>query len=368
MRRLAPLLLPALFGACAGPPPQGRTPFQPSAAMTTVLAERQAMHADDLAGLSADNARQVPSLIDAANAVPNVRGLPATVTPVPQFQPVTASAATGPRPARLFRPELARDTPTILFFTGGTWVTGSLDNYEESARQLAARTGYVVVLLDTRRAPEAQFPAMHDDAYALYQWARAHLREWGADPTRVALAGESIGGNLALSVAMQARDDSARGGRIPAPDALVLITPWAGTALNTPSMKENAGSLPLTRAIVDWAQDDYVPRSRDLHDPRLDLAARTDFANLPPTTVVLAPIDPMRSSGEEVAARLSAAGVRTDARLFPGTTQDFFGLGAQVPEAAAAEDYVANRLKAAFFRPPDPVPPPARTPRRARRR
>lgn len=351
--RLAPLLLLALLGACSDGPPQGRTPFEPSAGMLNVLAERQAMRAPDLDGLTPDEARQVPSMIDAANALPNVRGLPAPFTDVPQVQQVTASAADTARPARLFRPPLARDTPAILYFTGGTWVTGTLDAYEETARQLAARTGYVVVLLDTRRAPEAQFPAIHDDAYALYQWARAHLREWGADPTRVALAGEGPGGNLALSVAMQARDDTAHGGRVAPPDALVLVTPWAGTSLGTPSMDENGGSRPLSRATVDWAQDDYAPD--DLRNPRIDLAARTDFANLPPTTVVLAPIDPMRSSGEAVAAKLSAAGVPTQARLFPGTTAGFFGLAAQVPEAAAAEDYVATRLKTLFFRAPDPV-------------
>ena len=369
MRRHAPALLTlVLLGACATAPPQGRTPYQPSAGMATVLAERQAMHARDLAGLTPDSARQVPSLIDAARAIPNVRGLPAVSTEVPQVRYLDASAATGSRPATLFRPELARDTPIIVYFTGGTWVTGRLDAYEETARQLAIRTGYVVILLDTRRAPEAAFPGIHDDAYAMYQWARAHMREWGADPTRVALAGEAIGANLALSVAMQARDEAARGGRVAPPDALVLVTPWAGTALDTPSMSENARSQPLTRATVDWAQDSYAQDSKDLRNPRLDLAARTDFGNLPPTTVVLAPIDPMRSSGEAVAAKLSAAGVPTEARLFPGTTQDFFGLGTQVPEAAAAEDYVAARLKAVFYRAPDPVPPPRRTSRTRRHR
>ena len=368
MRRLAPCLLLALLGACATLSPQGRTPFQTSPAMAVVLAERQAMHAKDLAGLTPDSARQVPSLIDATHAIPNVRGLPAISTDVPQVRYLDASAATGSRPATLFRPELARDTPIIIYFTGGTWVTGRLDAYEETARQLATRTGYVVLLLDTRRAPEAAFPGIHDDAYAMYQWARAHMREWGADPTRVALAGEAIGANLALSVAMQARDEATRGGRVAPPDALVLVTPWAGTALDTSSMRENSSSEPLTRATVDWAQNNYAQDSKDLRNPRLDLAARTDFGNLPPTTVVLAPIDPMRSSGEAVAAKLSAAGVRTEARLFPGTTQDFFGLGTQVPEAAAAEDYVATRLKTLFYRAPDPVPTPPRAVRTRRHR
>ena len=364
------LMSGALLSGCAAEPPQGRTPYLPSAGMLAVLQERQAMHAQELSDLSVTRARDVPTMVAAARAIPNVRGLPAPTIDVPQVTPLTASGAEGALSAQLYRPTLAKDTPVILYFGGGTWVTGSLDGTEESARQLSARTGWVVVSLRTRLAPEARFPAAHDDAYALYQWARAHMREWGADPTRVALAGEGPGANLALSTAMQARDRYARGDRTAVPDHLLLITPLAGTALNTPSMSENRRAQPLTRATVDWAQDLYVDSSRDLRDPRIDLAARDDFAGLPPTTVILAEIDPLRSGGETLAGKLSAAGVPTEARLFPGTTHDFFGLGAQVAEAAAAEDYAAARLKRAFYRADLPVlrgPVRHRAVRRARR-
>ena len=118
-------------------------------------------------------------------------------------------------------------------------------------------------------------------------------------------------------------------------------------------MRESGRSRPLTRATVDWAQWAYARRHLD--DPRIDVVARNDFARLPPTTIVLAEIDPLRSGGETLAAKLAASGVPTEAKLFPGTTHDFFGLGQQVPEAAAAEDYVANRLKTAFYRPAAPV-------------
>lgn len=367
MHRLAPFLLLCLLPGCAATPPQGRTPYTPTPAMLSVLEERQNMHAEDPSGLSIVRAREVPMMSDAAQAIPNVAGLPATFVEVPQVQQLIASGADGALVARLYRPALAKDTPVILYFDGGTWATGTIDAYEESARQLSARTGWVVVSLRTRLAPEAKFPAIHDDAFALYQWARAHLREWGADPTRVALAGEGPGANLALSTAMLARDRAAAGAPTPAPDYLLLITPLAGTELHTPSMSENGRSRPLTRATVDWAQDLYAPDN--LNDPRIDLAARTDFAGLPPTTIILAQIDPLRSGGETLATKLSAAGVPVEARLFPGTTADFFGLGSRVPDAAAAEDYAATRLKAAFYRPEVPVistpTPPAR---RARRR
>ena len=190
-----------------------------------------------------------------------------------------------------------------------------------------------------------------------YQWARAHLREWGADPTRVALAGEGPGANLALATALAARDRAAQGSPVPTPDYLLLVTPVAGTELNTPSMSENADSRPLTRGTVRWAQRLYAPDNLD--DPRIDLVRRSDFAGMPPTTVILADIDPLRSGGQELAERMSAAGVPVEARLFHGVTYDFFGLGIRVPEAAAAETYAANRMRVVFNRsvlaPPAPV-------------
>ncbi len=354
MRRLS-LVFPLLgvVAACSATPPQGRTPYTPSPAMEAVLRERQAMHAAELSDLSAADAREVPTLSDAARAIPNVQGLPAVGTEVPQVTQLVASGAEGPLPARLYRPALAKDTPVILYFGGGTWVTGTLEAADESARQLSMRTGWVVVSLRTRLAPEAPFPAAHDDALALYQWARGHMREWGADPTRVALAGEGPGANLAISTALLARDRARAGSPTPAPDHLLLITPIAGTELHTVSMGENSHSAPLTRADVDWAQWRYA--QGHLGDPRIDVVARSDLGGLPPTTIILAPIDPLRSGGEELAAKLTAAGVPTQARVFPGTTYGFFGLGPQVPEAAAAEDYAASQLKAAFFRAELPV-------------
>ena len=352
MNRLAPLLSLCLLAACSALP-QGSTPYTPSPAMYSVLEERLRMHPRELSGLSADDARQMPTLIDAARAIPNVKGLPAPFTDVPQVTALAASGADGALSARMYRPRLAKDTPVILYYPGGTWVTGTLDQYEETARQLSARTGWVVISMRTRLAPEAKFPAVHDDAFALYQWARAHLREWGADPTRVALAGEGPGANLALSTALLARDRAASGLPTPAPDHLLLITPVAGTGLRSDSMSENGRSRPLTRATVDWAQDRYAPDALD--DPRIDLVNRPDLGRLPPTTLILAEIDPLRSGGEALGARMAAAGVPVEARVFPGTTHDFFGLGNQVAEAAAAEDYAASRLKAAFYRPPMPA-------------
>ncbi len=339
-----------LLGACSSVPPQGRTPYAPTPGMSRVLEELQAMHPLPLASLSTERAREVPGLVDAARAISNVQGLPAPSTDVPQVTTVVASGAEGPLAARLYRPALARDTPVIVYFPGGTWVTGSLDQYEETARELSARTGWVVVSIRTRRAPEAKFPAAHDDALAAYQWARGSMRSWGADPTRVVLAGEGPGGNLALSTALLARD---RG--IAVPDYLLLITPQVTTALDSPSMSENGRSRPLSRRSLDWAQDAYTEDSRALRDPRLDLLPRRDFAQMPRTTIVLAEIDPLRSEGETLGVRMQESGVPVSVRLVSGVTHDFFGLGQTVPEAAAAEVYVAQQMSATLVRPALPV-------------
>lgn len=345
-RHVLALTAAALIAGCAAELPQGSTPYVPTRAMSAVLAERLAMNAKDSSDVSLQEARDVPWLADAAAAIPNVAGLPAPTIEVKQLNTPTASGAAGAIHATLYRPELAKDTPVIIYFPGGTWATRSDVGADETARQLASRTGWVVVSVQPRLAPEAQFPAAHDDAMAAYRWARSQMASWGADPTRVVLAGEGPGANLALSTAMLARDGAKVGRPVPLPDQLLLITPWAGTSTGTPSMSENGGSRPLTRATVRWAQRRYAPD--DLNDTRIDLASRADFAGLPPTVFVLAEIDPLRSGAETVAERMRSAGVRTDVRLYRGVTYDFFGLGNTVPEAAVAEADASRSLQAGF--------------------
>ena len=346
MPRFALLVIAALSSGCAAELPQGSTPYTPTRAMSAVLTERLAMNAKDSSDVSLQEARDIPWLADAEAAIPNVAGLPAPVIEVSQINTPTVSGAAGPLRAMLYRPSVAKNTPVIVYFPGGTWASRSDVSADTTSRQLASRTGWVVVSLQPRLAPEAQFPAIHDDAMAAYQWARSQFAGWGADPTRVVLAGEGPGANLALSTAMNARDQRKTGRPVPLPDQLLLITPWAGTSTSTPSMSENGGSRPLTRATVRWAQQRYAPDN--LGDPRIDLASRTDFAGLPPTVFVLAEIDPLRSGAETVAERMRAAGVRTDVRLYRGVTYDFFGLGSSVPEAATAETDATRALQVGF--------------------
>ena len=344
---LALCAAPVLLDGCVAgstPPTATATPE-----MSEVLAERVAMHARERSAISLQEARDVPSLVEAAYAIKNVQGLPASIIAVSQVTPPQASGAAGPLSATLYRPELAKDTPVIIYFPGGTWATRRDASSDETARQLASRTGWVVVVPKPRLAPEAKFPAIHDDALALYQWARAEMRGWGGDPTRVILAGEGPGANLALSTALTARDR-----RLPMPDALLLVTPWAGTATSSASMGQYGRFQPLTRATISWSQRIYAPNDRA--NPRIDLADRSDLAGLPPTTIVLAEMDPLRSEGETLAERMRAAGNRVDVRSYRGVTHEFFGLGGYVPRAAEAEADVTWALKARFDAPPPRIP------------
>ena len=331
----------------------------PTAEMSDILSERAAMHAKERSSVSLQEARDVPSLVEAGHAIYNVQGLPSPGIEVSQLSQPTASGAAGSIGATLYRPALAKNTPIIVYFPGGTWATRRDDEADETARQLSIRTGWIVVTLRPRLAPEARFPAIHDDALAAYQWARGQMRSWGADPTRVVLAGEGPGANLALSTTLTARERN-----LPPPDGLVLITPWAGTVTNTPTMSTYGGSPPLTRSTVRWSQNQYAPDN--LSDPRIDLAARRDLAGLPATMIVVADLDPQRSEAETLAANLTQAGTRVDLRRYAGVTADFFGLGAYVPRAGEAEQDVASALKARFDR-PQPVPP-ARPASRSRAR
>ncbi len=332
----------------------------PTPEMSDILSERVAMNAKERSSVSLQEARDVPSLVEAGHAIYNVQGLPSPGIEVSQFSQPAASGAAGSIGATLYRPALAKNTPIIVYFPGGTWATRRDADADETARQLSIRTGWVVVTLRPRLAPEAQFPAIHDDALAAYQWARGQMRSWGADPTRVVLAGEGPGANLALSTALMARDRN-----VPLPDGLLLISPWAGTATNTPSMSTYGSMPPLTRATVRWAQNQYAPDN--LADPRIDLVARRDLAGMPATTVVVAELDPSRSEAETLAANLQQAGTRVDLRQYGGVTHDFFGLGAYVPRAAEAEQDVAAALKARYDRPMAAAPARPASRSRARR-
>jgi acetyl esterase/lipase len=285
-------------------------------------------------------ARALPGLDEALrriirNDVPS--GVETTVRSIP--------GPAGGIDARLYAPADGADTarPAILYFHGGAFVVGGLDDCEATPRALARRMGAVVVSSHYRQAPEHRFPAAHEDAWAAWRWLLTAVGELGADPARLAIVGEGSGGNLAVNVALRAAAEG-----LGTPRHLVLITPMATMDFDLPSHRENLGTRPLSTADLKWASRKLFRRKAEMADPRIDLIERTDLGALPPTTVVLAEHDPLRSEGQALAAHRRRSGVWVDEQVYEGVTHGFVGLSRVVNKAVFAEGRMARNLTAAF--------------------
>ena len=323
--------------------------------MLRVLTAYQASGAKPVATLTVPVARLQPTPGDAATNVAVQMGQPAKM-PLASVTDIQVQGAAGMLAARVYDPKQSTGpAPVILYFHGGGWVTGTLDTYDASDRALAQGTGAIVVSVQYRLGPENRFPAAQDDADASYAWLLRNAGTVGGDPKRIALAGESAGGNLAIDTAIWARDQ-----HLPPPVHQLLVYPVVGTDLTTPSYQETTQAVPLNRMAIEWYVANFTNGTADLKDPRLNVVGAADLHGLPPTTIVLAEIDPLRSEGETLAQKLQAAGVAVEQRTFPGVTHEFFGMGAVVQQAKMAEDFASTRLRASFT--PSPQPP---APRRA---
>ncbi|MBL6077118.1 alpha/beta hydrolase [Belnapia sp. T18] len=297
--------------------------------------------------LSTEKARSQPSFADAYRRVLQEQGATMPGAAI-RTTNLTVPGPGGAIPARLYTPPGAprSGAPLIVYWHGGGWVIADLDTYDATPRALAARTGAAVLSLHYRQGPENRFPAAYDDALAGYRWAVSQARRLGADPARIAVAGESAGGSLALATAVAARDAG-----LPQPVHMALVYPVATTDTNTPSKQENASAVPLSSAGVQWFVTRFTNGSSDLADPRLDPVRRGALQGLPSATIVNAEVDPLRSEGEALAGKLRKAGVPVEQRTYPGVTHEFFGMAPVVADAVAAQTLMADRLREALGRP-----------------
>lgn len=242
--------------------------------------------------------------------------------------------------ARLYRPQgVAQNAPVILYIHGGGWVIADLDTYDATPRALAKKAGAIVVSVHYRQAPEHKFPAAHEDTIAAYKWVLDNAAGWGGDPRRIAIVGESAGGNMALNVAIAAREL-----KLQMPLHVTAVYPVARTNLDSPSYIENANAKPLGLEGMRWFFRHLTDLEQDLSDARLNLASAGKLEGLPPVTVITAAIDPLRSDGEALAERLKAAGVEVSFENYDGVTHEFFGMDAVVKRAQEAQDFVVKRL------------------------
>jgi acetyl esterase len=264
---------------------------------------------------------------------------PESVIPVGEVEELTVPGGEGQRPARLYRPAGATDQtlPVLVFFHGGGFVIGDLDTHDNQARRLCRDLRALVISVDYRLAPEHPFPAPLDDCFAATRWVAEHAAELGGDPARVAVGGDSAGGNLATTVALRCRDE---GG--PTPAAQLLIYPVAD--LSTPdraSRLENAEGYLLTRDDMMWFESCYVPDGQATEPLASPLLA--DLDGLPPAVVVTAEYDPLRDEGDAYAEALRDAGVPVVHERFDGLIHGFFGMG---PLSAACEQAASRTCSA----------------------
>jgi acetyl esterase len=246
--------------------------------------------------------------------------------------------------ARLFRPSNKAELPLVVHFHGGGFVFCNLDTHEPLCRSLAARSGCVVVSIDYRLAPEHPFPVPLDDCYHATQWLAAHARELSIDASRIAVAGDSAGGNLAIGVCRLARE---RGGARLRHQA--LIYPVTDAACDHASWHQFGQGYMLSRDFMLWAWECYVPDPARRLDPLASPLRATDFAGLPPASILTADYDPLRDEAEDYAARIRAAGGAVIARRYLGVIHGFVSLPFATPLANRALDDVASDLRASLF-------------------
>jgi acetyl esterase len=231
----------------------------------------------------------------------------------------TIPGPAGDIPVRIYTPaEASGELPALVWYHGGGWVIGTLDSADYACRMLTNASGCKVISVDYRLAPEHKFPAAVDDALAAHAWVSENGGEFGVDARRVAVGGDSAGGNLAAVVAQLTRD----AGRKPAFQALVY--PVTDYGVDTQSYQENGEGYLLTRDSMEWFYDHYVNDPAEADDPRLSPLRAEDLAGLPPALIITAEFDPLRDEGEAYASRLKEAGVPVTQRRYGGQIHGFF--------------------------------------------
>ena len=255
-----------------------------------------------------------------------------TPTPVAAVLDRTIPGPAGDLPIRIYTPNGAGPFPLLMYFHSGGFVVGSVAGSDGICRALCHGAGYSVVSVDYRLAPEHPFPAAPDDCLAATRWAAAHAADFNADATRVVVAGDSAGGNLAAVTALRCRDE---GG--PALRGQLLVYPV--TDYHTPataSYLENANGYLLTRDLMIWFWGHYLKDAADAHHPHAAPLRAPDLRGLPPALVITAEYDPLRDEGEAYAERLQAASVSTVLSRYDGMFHGFFTLGDLLAESRQA--------------------------------
>lgn len=312
----------------------------PNIEMKKVLDKLEEKGGKPIEHLSVEEARKQPTASDAVKSIPpKIREPKLAIVKDMEIQ-----GADGKIPARLYKPLGKGPFPVVVYFHGGGWVLADVDTYDATPRSLAAKTQAIFIAVEYRKAPEHRFPAAHDDAFAAYQWVLKNAASFDGNPKLVAVAGEGTGANLALNVAIMARDQS-----LAIPCHELIIYPLASSKMNTISYKTNGDAKPLNKAMVNWYMTKYLRSPQDKDDPRINLL-KASFRGLAPATIITAEIDPLQDEGKDLAEKMEAQGVEVTYRNYEGVTHDFFGMAPVLKEAQEAQDEATIKLKKSFNR------------------
>lgn len=244
--------------------------------------------------------------------------------PVARIRNLRAAGGEDGVPVRLYAPKRNASLPVIVYFHGGGWAVGDIDTYDGFCRALANASGCMVAAVEYRLAPEHKNPAAVCDAFETTQWIFTHVRKFGGDPGRIAVGGDSSGGNLAAVVCLKSRD----AGR-PVPTFQLLICPITDlSTFDRQSYRLYGNDFILTRAAMEWFRDSYLNRPQERRDPYVSPLLAGDLSGLPPALLITAEYDVLVDEGREYARRLAAAGVSVKYSEYRGMIHNFFGMAA----------------------------------------
>ena len=315
-------------------------PAKAEPAMQKVLDALGSLGGKPIETLTPEEARKQPTPADAVKKVLTDMGKSAAPEAGVTVKDMTIAGPLGNFPIHIYTPEGKGPFPVMVYYHGGGFVFADTKVYDASPRALAKMANAIMVAVDYHQAPEHKFPAAPNDAYAAYTWTLEHAKEFNGDPARVAVGGESAGGNLATVVSMMARDK-----KVALPVHQLLVYPVVDANMETPSYKKNADAKPLNKPMMAWFFKHYAG---DPANPYALPIKATSLKGLPPATIIAAEIDPLLSEGKTYADRLKKDGVAVSYKEYKGVTHEFFGMGAVVPKAKEAEQFAADALKKAF--------------------
>ena len=322
----------------------------PDPQMQAVLNAHQAQKPKPPNTLTPAEARKQPSAKDAVTKVLKDENKPTTPEKMGKVDNMKIPGPKGNIPVRVYTPEGSGPFPVVIYYHGGGFVLADLDTYDASPRALAKQANAVVVSVAYRLAPENPFPAAVDDADAAFRYVLMNPAKFNADPKRVAVAGESAGGNLATVVAMR------ESGGAMTPVFQLLVYPFVSNDVNTPSHLEYGnGNYFVGNADIAWFWKNYVGEGWQKTENPEAMPLHADPAHLkgmPPALIITAGLDPLKDEGMAYAQKLREAGVKVDVKNYDGVTHEFFGMASVVDKAKMAQADAATALKDAFNKAP----------------